>query len=121
LFAAQGTVVYDHEIRIEQTQDMQYPALALSAGIDGAVVLEVLLSDRGTVSDVVPLSGTSLLIAPAEQNVRTWRFAPNSARRAVIVFDFELDKMCSEFPRTWYTRKHANLVVVKACVPVLNP
>lgn len=117
----QDAVIDDHAITVEQTEEMKYPAIALSALIDGVVVLQVLLAEDGTVSSVVPLSGTPLLIAPAQDNVRAWRFAPHSARRAIIVFDFELDKMCNECPRTWYSLRHTNLVVVKACVPTWNP
>ena len=54
----------------------KYPEVALKARIQGVVVLEVVVSSRGEVSDVRTVSGHPLLQAAAVDAVRKWRYKP---------------------------------------------
>jgi len=65
---AQGLLV--HEVR------PQYPSLARSARIQGAVVLQATISKDGTIQNLHLLSGHPLLVHAAEEAVRQWRYRP---------------------------------------------
>ncbi len=54
----------------------QYPAEALAAHRAGDVVLEVQVSEDGSVSNVRTLAGDPLLAAAASEAVRNWRYRP---------------------------------------------
>ena len=65
---AQGLLV--HEVR------PQYPALARSARIQGAVVLQAIIGKDGTIQNLHLLSGHPLLSQAAIEAVRQWRYRP---------------------------------------------
>ena len=54
----------------------QYPAMARETRVEGDVLLEAVIDKDGAVSDVRAISGPSLLIPPALQAVRQWRYKP---------------------------------------------
>ncbi|HEV2117800.1 MAG TPA: TonB family protein, partial [Terriglobales bacterium] len=54
----------------------QYPSMARESRVEGDVLLEALISKDGSVSDVRAISGPALLIPPALQAVRQWRYKP---------------------------------------------
>jgi periplasmic protein TonB len=54
----------------------QYPALAKQARIQGAVVLEAVISRSGTIVNLKVISGHPLLIQGALEAVRQWRYKP---------------------------------------------
>ncbi len=53
-----------------------YPLLARQMKVQGAVVLEALISREGSIQDLQVLSGPSILAAAAREAVRQWRFKP---------------------------------------------
>ena len=53
-----------------------YPAIARSAGVEGLVILEAIISERGTVEQVRVLRSSPLLDAAAIDAVRGWRYTP---------------------------------------------
>lgn len=53
-----------------------YPQEARDAGIQGVVILEVVIDETGTVGDTKVLRSIPLLDEPAATTVRTWRFTP---------------------------------------------
>ena len=53
-----------------------YPQVAISARIEGQVVLEALIDERGRVGGVRILRSVPLLDAAAADAVRTWRYTP---------------------------------------------
>lgn len=53
-----------------------YPALARQLRVQGAVELEVLVTETGEVAKVDIVSGNPLLTAPSVQAVRRWKFKP---------------------------------------------
>jgi protein TonB len=53
-----------------------YPPLARSARIQGAVVLQAVISKQGTIEDLSVLSGHPMLVQAALDAVRQWRYRP---------------------------------------------
>ena len=53
-----------------------YPPIAKQLKIEGAVELEALVSESGTVEKVNILSGNPVLTRPASDAVKKWKFAP---------------------------------------------
>jgi protein TonB len=53
-----------------------YPAIARSVGVEGLVILEAIISERGTVEQVRVLRSSPLLDAAAVDAVRGWRYTP---------------------------------------------
>lgn len=53
-----------------------YPSVALQAGIQGAVVLEGLISEEGKVTDLHVVSGPKELAPAAIEAVQQWRYKP---------------------------------------------
>lgn len=54
----------------------EYPAIAKQLKIEGAVELEALVTESGTVEKVNILSGNPVLTRPASDAVKKWKFAP---------------------------------------------
>jgi periplasmic protein TonB len=75
-----------------------YPVLAKQSGIEGAVVVEALVTASGQVKDLRVASGNSLLAAAALRAVRQWRYRPTRLNGKPvevpirITLDFELSK-----------------------------
>ena len=72
---AQGLLI--HEVR------PQYPALARTARIQGAIVLQATIGKDGTIRDLHFVSGHPMLAQAALEAVRQWRYRPyllNDAR-----------------------------------------
>jgi periplasmic protein TonB len=57
----------------------EYPAMAKQLKIEGAVELEALVSESGTVEKVNIVSGNPVLTRPAADAVKKWKFAPFTA------------------------------------------
>ena len=51
-----------------------YPSLAEQARIQGNVILEVTINESGAVSAIRLVSGHSMLVQAALENVRRWKF-----------------------------------------------
>jgi len=62
----------------------QYPIAAKQAGIQGAVVLEAVISQGGTIVDVRMISGHPLLIRAAMEAVKQWRYKPTLLNREPV-------------------------------------
>lgn len=56
-----------------------YPAMAKQLKIEGAVELEAVVSENGTVEKVNIVSGNPVLTRPASDALRKWKFAPFTA------------------------------------------
>lgn len=74
----------------------QYPRQARLARIQGPVVLEVHVSEKGTVDDVEAISGDPELVRAAAEAVQQWHFKPYAPRgepvrfRTQVTVDFKL-------------------------------
>ena len=64
-----------HAILIRQVRP-RYPAPALQARIQGTVILEAIISTRGSVKNLRVIKGHPLLIERALEAVRQWRYKP---------------------------------------------
>ena len=53
-----------------------YPMLAQHMNVQGAVILQAVISAEGLVEDLRVLSGPAILTTAAQQAVREWRFKP---------------------------------------------
>jgi protein TonB len=53
-----------------------YPAMAMSANIQGTVILEATVDEEGQVQDLRVISGPPLLQKAAVTAVRQWRYSP---------------------------------------------
>jgi|SRR5579863_9452374 len=54
----------------------KYPEDARQQGVQGSVVLKVLISKEGTITDLTPVSGDPLLTPAAIKAVKKWRYKP---------------------------------------------
>lgn len=53
-----------------------YPMLARQMKVQGAVILQALISTDGSIQDLQVLSGPAILASAAQEAVRQWRFKP---------------------------------------------
>ncbi len=111
--------ISDEDIKVVSFEQMDYPAAAQSApdGAEGAVVLRVNLDKKGRVTDVAALSGKESLVPGAVANVMKWRFEPNAARAAIVVYDFRIARGLCKTAWSSLTFKKPNLAIVTACWP----
>ena len=54
----------------------EYPALAKQLKIAGAVELDVVIGENGSVEAVTPISGNPVLTKPAADALKKWKFKP---------------------------------------------
>ena len=54
----------------------EYPPIAKQLKIEGAVELEAIVAENGTVEKVNILSGNPVLTRPAAEAVKKWKYAP---------------------------------------------
>src|SRR3954462_5359362 len=71
--------------------DIGYPALAKAARVQGVVVVEAQLDNKGNVVGASAIAGAKPLIPDCLSNIKKWKFKPNSRKTAVIVYEFRLD------------------------------
>ena len=98
--APEGTVFgkrYDTDpVLVDYSSPMLYPEAAISAGVEGTVILQLGIDENGRVVEVVVLQGVAGLSGAAVDAVRTWRFLPATdegrtvAARVVIPIRFKL-------------------------------
>jgi len=62
--------------RLQQTAEPEYPTKALNAGVQGVVVLKVLIGKNGKVKEVNVTSGDPILAKAAVNAVKHWRREP---------------------------------------------
>ena len=62
----------------------EYPPIARQLKIEGAVELEAVVSENGTVEKVNIVSGNPVLTRPAMDAVRKWKYAPFTAEGKAI-------------------------------------
>jgi TonB family protein len=81
------------ERKIVQKVQPTYPAEAKKSGIEGAVVLDVLITAAGDVTDVKVVKGPEELREAASAAVRQWKYeAGNADTRATLTIRYRLDK-----------------------------
>lgn len=76
----------------------EYPSIARAAGVEGVVILEAVLDERGAVADVRVIRSVTLLNDAAVQAVRRWRYTPTLLNGVpvqvlmTITVQFKLDR-----------------------------
>ena len=81
------------ERKIVQKAQPTYPAEAKKSGIEGSVVLDVLITAAGDVTDVKVVKGPEELREAASAAVRQWKYAPGDVdTRATLTIRYRLDK-----------------------------
>jgi TonB family protein len=61
---------------VSRPVDPRYPLLAKQMKVQGAVILEALISKSGSIQDIQVLSGPAILSAAAREAVKQWHFKP---------------------------------------------
>ncbi len=72
------------EKRILTKVDPVYPEAARSAGIEGLVVLDLVIAADGSVKSLRPVSGPELLVQSAKEAVKSWKFEPYLASGTAV-------------------------------------
>jgi len=72
-----------------KTLSLEYPRFAAVARITGTALLRVRVDKEGTVSEAHGISGPSLLVYAALDNIKLWRFAPAGAGAPAVETEFE--------------------------------
>jgi TonB family protein len=81
------------ERKLVQKVQPTYPADAKAAGVEGSVVLDVLITAAGDVTDVKPTKGPEELREAAAAAVRQWKYEVGPAdTRATLTIRYILDK-----------------------------
>jgi protein TonB len=53
-----------------------YPLIAKTAGVEGMVVLDIVINTKGELTDMKVINGPMMLARGAQDAVRQWRFKP---------------------------------------------
>jgi TonB family protein len=69
---------------------LEYPADAVAKGIQGTVVVEATLNERGVVSDARVVSGPEALRKAALKSVLDWHYAGQAQSPVEVAIDFKL-------------------------------
>jgi TonB family protein len=86
------------DARLDRKIEPEYPAKALAAGIQGDVVLRVLIGRNGKVKDIKVASGDPVLAHAAVSAVKRWRYEPwasggnNPETETTVTLSFVLAK-----------------------------
>ncbi|MFI5090834.1 MAG: energy transducer TonB [Terriglobales bacterium] len=118
-----GTVtVIDKGIKAVDFEDLKYPLLAQYAPLEseGVVVVRVNLDDEGKVVEAMAISGNDILIPDCLANVKKWRFQPNPAKTAVIVYNFRMLQGECKSASSVFAFQHPNFVTIVGCMPIIE-
>jgi TonB family protein len=63
-------------VQVVSRVDPSYPLLAKQMKVQGAVILEALISKTGSIQDIQVLSGPAILSEAAREAVKQWHFKP---------------------------------------------
>ena len=81
------------ERKVVEKPDPTYPIDAKIKGIEGVVVMDVLITASGEVKDVKVTKGPDELAGPATAAVRRWKYEPGPHdTRATLVVHYKLQK-----------------------------
>ncbi|HEV2176720.1 MAG TPA: energy transducer TonB [Terriglobia bacterium] len=70
---------------------LEYPAIAKEAGVEGLVRLRAVINKDGTIKDLKIINGHRLLAGAAVDGVRHWRYQPTLLDGAPIEVETEID------------------------------
>jgi len=67
-----------------------YPAIAVAAGVSGAIVLNVLVDKTGQVQKIAIVSGPTMLNGAAMEAARSWKFKPMMVGARAVPYSAQL-------------------------------
>lgn len=117
----QDAMIEDKDINVLAFEDAQYPPLAYNAHIQGIVVVNVGLNDKGQVVNATALSGPLLLASVSIDNVKKWVFNPTAKKTAIIVYNYKILEGRCNHNSTFFILQEKNIATVIACPGVVNP
>jgi outer membrane biosynthesis protein TonB len=91
----QGDVLWESPVAVPT-----FPRIAKSARLTGVVVLDLSIAADGRVTEARVVGGVPLLSDAASTHAKTWRVQTESARRAVVVYEFAFDDVLCK-PEDW--------------------
>lgn len=98
-----------------------YPPLARQARIAGDVVLFAKVDSTGQVIGWPELSsGHPLLVQPAIENLRTWRFQPDGKPELKVTYHFRVDGPPTDYPSTSCEFDLPDSATIITSPPVVN-
>jgi hypothetical protein len=97
--------------------DLVYPPVARSGRVDGAVVVDVSIDERGFVEAASATSGPVVLMTVSAENARRWKFAAGSKQTISLVYIFDIEGFCAAGSAPTLTRvvPPFNVVKVTTC------
>ena len=118
--------VTDDQISVSSFIAMHYPRMAQVAHIRGMVVVRVKLDETGKVTSSVAVSGPKVLIPDTLANAKKWRFEPNGAKSAVIIYEFVIPEgVCDPNEKSGqddlFIFRKPNIASISACPVIAQP
>jgi hypothetical protein len=118
--AQQEPTVDDADIHVTHFEEATFPLLARQTNLSGAVVVRASLNDSGGVVSATAISGHKLLIPVCLGNIKLWRFKPNAAKVAIVIYRFDFfEQFCAKGAKQKFVFSPPNIATVTGCpVPV---
>ena len=106
----------DEQISVASFEEMGYPVWGLLDGVQGDVVVKVKLDDHGKVVLATDICGSRALTNDALANAKKWQFRPNTAKTAVIIYEFRFaEGTCGATLNQLFVFREPNIASVTAC------
>lgn len=105
--------VRNEDIYVASLAEMPYPAGARLARKEGIVVVRVKFDGEGKVTAAEAISGPKELIIDSLANAKKWRFHPNSAKTAVVIYQFRIDGLCAS--GSHFIFREPNIASITGC------
>jgi TonB family protein len=120
LHADESGTVLNEDIKPLSFETLEYPLAARLTRVQGVVVVRVTFNEEGRVTESRAVSGPKSLIADCLANSKKWRFQPNSAQTAVIIYQFRIEGLCISGCPSRSTFWPPNLITVVTGDPVVQ-
>lgn len=105
--------VQSEDIYVASLAEMPYPAGARLAQKEGVVVIKVRFDSEGKVKAAEAISGPKELINDSVANAKKWRFHPNTAKTAVVIYQFRMDGFCAS--GSHFIFREPNIAAITGC------
>ena len=117
---AQQAPVLNEDIKVVSFHEFSYPVAARLKKVEGIVVVQVALNDRGEVISAFAISGPKMMIPATVSNAQNWRFQANGQKSAIIVYHFRFDGLCNLPCASRFHFVPPNLAVITTGDPVVD-
>jgi hypothetical protein len=120
LHAQEKETLRDRDVKLIDFAEMEYPGLARTALVQGIVVIQAKLDDKGNVVDAAALSGADTLVPASVENARKWHFQPNPQKSIFLVYNFRVTSALSKSGCSHFTVEPPNFATITTCAPVIQ-